>query len=190
MRVNSPRSLTVSSWLRSNMADYSKDRWFRIMPRVECYGIEKNGHVMTQESTKDVLYNSRECVHRPAPSTYDDTPEIKLLFGVHHWMDPQTFFVFRVNDDRYDYICITQASLVTAERARDIVHVGLPVTYCIGSDCYADRITAVHRKGMKVETYRSGGFTYRSETDSYKQVGSNSGTLALGRAAAYRDPSF
>ena len=189
MRVNSPRSLTVSSWLRSNMADYSKDRWFRIMPRVECYGIEKNGHVVTQESTKSVLYNMHEVMHRPG-ITMNDSPDIKILFGVHHWMDPMTFFVFRVHDEHYDYICISQAWLVTAERARDIVHVGLPVTYCIGSDCYADRITAVHRKGMKVETYRSGGFTYRSETDSYKQVGSNSGTLALGRAAAYRDPSF
>jgi hypothetical protein len=105
-------------------------------------------------------------------------------------MDPQSFFVFRVHDKRYDYICIQQASLITAERARDIVHVGLPVTYCIGSDRYADRITAVHRKGMKVETYRSGGFTYRASKDIYKSVGSNSGVLYLGRAEDYRDPSF
>lgn len=171
------------------MSDYSKAQWFRIMKRVECYGIEKNGHVVTQESTKDVLYNSYECVHRPG-TTYEDSPEIQLVFGVHHWMDPLTFFVFRVDSDHYDYICIQQASLITAEKAKYIVYKGLPVTYCIGSDRYADRITAVHRKGMEIETYRSGCFTYRSGTDSYKQIGSTSGILVLGQAEDYRDPSF
>jgi streptogramin lyase len=79
--------------------------------------------------------------------------------------------------------------------------VGMPATFAIGSDAYATEITAVYRyttgtrKGQvkAVDAGRYGYFTLR--TTGHKagylvRQGGNSGTLRLGVAESYWDPSF
>lgn len=67
--------------------------------------------------------------------------------------------------------------------------VGLPVTYCIGSDRYADKITHIERNGKTLHCDH-GVFTYRKKSNTYKTMGQKYGTLIIGHAENYRDPSF
>jgi hypothetical protein len=106
--------------------------------------------------------------------------------------------------------------LPTSTPAVAALVVGMPVTYCIGSDRYAEVIVAVERKGQvviaapmvngmtpqqSVEEYRrrvSAGMpdrrssqTYTRRRDGrYRPTGANHSSLYFGEAKNYWDPSF
>jgi hypothetical protein len=78
--------------------------------------------------------------------------------------------------------------------------IGMPATYCVGSDRYAMTVVAIKRNGRTVEArhgkpdesipYRAAkAFTLR-KNGRYILQGCESGTLALGVAVDYLDPSF
>jgi len=75
--------------------------------------------------------------------------------------------------------------------------VGMPATYCIGSDCYAGSIVDVSPSGRIVGYSDKGskkvqGFSLRKNGRWYPigcAIGQG-GSLRLGVAEDYRDPSF
>jgi hypothetical protein len=75
-------------------------------------------------------------------------------------------------------------------------YVGMPVTYCIGSDRYAYEIVkatlslkTVWIKSTDKNDIRIVKFTLRND-GYYTETGKNCGFLRLGYAEDYRDPSF
>lgn len=69
--------------------------------------------------------------------------------------------------------------------------VGMPATYCIGSDTYAGKISHVSPSGAYVLFVRDGSARAerfnRGKDGTYRQ---SSGYLRLGIAETYRDRSF
>jgi hypothetical protein len=114
------------------------------------------------------------------------------------------------------YVLAPDVFLPTSTPAVAALVVGMPVTYCIGSDRYAEVIVAVERKGQvviaapmvngmtpqqSVEEYRrrvSVGMpdrrssqTYTRRRDGrYRPTGANHSSLYFGEAKNHWDPSF
>ena len=100
----------------------------------------------------------------------------------------------------------------TGTPAPDTLVVGLPVTYCIGSDQYAMLLVEVRKNGREVVAAEPASIKrYEAETDAeykaylgrhiyraftrrghggYVEKGSTCGALYFGRMHDYRDPSF
>lgn len=104
--------------------------------------------------------------------------------------------IFRINNHKkWKYIIADAKDVIRYESALELIQwvgkraIGLAATYCIGSDRYASRITEVNRNGREVVTGVA-TFTYRSKRDMYISKGGKCGSLQLGVAEDYRDPSF
>jgi hypothetical protein len=76
----------------------------------------------------------------------------------------------------------------------DKVEVGMIATHTIGSDDYAGTITAVRRNGQSVTFATTHGreriYTWRRSREKYVERGQDWGTLTIGVAEDYLDPSF
>lgn len=76
------------------------------------------------------------------------------------------------------------------------LEIGMPCTYCIGSDCYAGRVSNVLRNGKTVQVTLDGlaewpdkEFTLRQNGD-WRIKGQNHGRLLLGKAGSHTDRGF
>jgi hypothetical protein len=76
------------------------------------------------------------------------------------------------------------------------LHVGMPATFGIGSDAYAEEVTSwtYFKSGVKaglVRTVTTNGGVYTIRKDGrLRPDGSDYGSLIVGYARDYRDPSF
>ena len=151
--------------------------------------------------TKRIASDTKLVIYDSADETFlDYEPELSRFFDwlFQSFQDANLpYKIFRISGHKkWKYMIVAEKDIIRYESSLELIQwvgraaVGLPATYCIGSDRYATRIVEVNRNGREVVTDIIATFTYRSKRDMYIRKGGKCGILRLGVAEDYRDPSF